>query len=138
MIRKTEYLCVFLAGGVIYGCMELLWRGFTHPSMIIAGGVCLLLIHLINQRYSFVNILVRCLFGAIIITSVELSAGVIVNIVLDLNVWDYSDIPGNFLGQICPLFSVMWFFISIPACYLSNVSRKFFDKLSAREQVCSI
>lgn len=134
MIRKAEYLCVFLAGGVIYGCIEILWRGYTHWSMTLAGAVCLLSIHVINQHFKFRHLTVRCLAGCIVITTVEFIVGVVVNRVLGLNVWDYSAMPGNILGQICPIFSVLWFLISIPACALSNRARMFFEWLEKREQ----
>lgn len=38
--------------------------------------------------------------------------GYFLNIKLGLNLWDYSNLWGNFKGQICPLFSVCWFFLS--------------------------
>ena len=33
-----EYLMVFLLGGAGYCLIEVLWRGFTHWSMALAGG----------------------------------------------------------------------------------------------------
>lgn len=134
MIRKTGCLCIFLAGGAIYGLIEVLWRGYTHPSMVFAGGLCLLLIHIVNQKLHSKNILLKCLSGAVIITTVEFTVGVIVNLVLKLNVWDYSAMPGNVLGQICPLFSLMWFAITIPACALSDVTEKMVLWMENRER----
>ena len=58
--------------------------------------------------------------GAIIITLLELIAGIIVNIILGWNVWDYSNLPGNLLGQICPQFTVLWFLLSAVAVYLDD------------------
>lgn len=42
------------------------------------------------------------------ITAVEFIAGLIINIWLGMNVWDYSAMPGNIMGQICPQFLAMW------------------------------
>jgi len=42
-----------------------------------------------------------------------------VNIVLGWEVWDYSQLPLNIMGQVCLLYSGMWFFISMPAIWLS-------------------
>ncbi len=67
------------------------------------------------------------------ITFVELAVGIVVNLVLKLDVWDYSELPGNFLGQICPYFSLLWLVISIPAYALSDASRRFFAFLEERE-----
>ena len=86
MIRKTEYLCVFLTGGILYSLIEMLWRGYTHWSMTIAGGTALLLIHILNQKMRERDILLRCLYGCLLITVVELAAGIIVNLWLGLDV----------------------------------------------------
>ncbi len=135
MIRKVEYTCVFLAGGVIYNLIELLWRGFTHWSMTVAGGLCVLLIHLLNQRMPGRSLAFRCVLGCAVITGVEFAAGVVVNLWLGLNVWDYSAMAGNVLGQICPAFSCMWFLLSFPVCGLSRLSRQFFDLVEGRERI---
>ena len=134
MVRKTEYLCVFLSGGIIYNLIELAWRGYSHWSMTVAGGICLLLIHMINQKLHDKSLLLRYLTGCVIITVVEFVAGIIVNVVFKLYVWDYSAIPGNIMGQICPLFSFFWFLITIPACLVSDASRRFFNFLINREE----
>ena len=34
---------------------------------------------------------------------------------LGLDVWDYSKVPFNFLGQVCVLYSVLWGFLSAAA-----------------------
>jgi uncharacterized membrane protein len=70
---------------------------------------------------------------SLVITAVEFAVGIVVNIFLGLNVWDYSSVPGNILGQICPAFTLLWFLVSIPASYLSSGARMFFDMLAARE-----
>jgi len=134
LIRKTEYICVFLAGGILYSLIEMLWRGYTHWSMTVAGGLCLLLIHWLNMGLRNCDILLRCLCGCLMITAVEFAAGVIVNLWLGLDVWDYSGMAYNLLGQICPAFSLMWFLISFPACMVSDGARKFFSLLEKREQ----
>ena len=134
MIRKAEYVCVVLLGGVIYGSLEMLWRGFTHPSMILAGGVCFLLIHLLNHNAKKVNLVMKCIIGSAIITAVEFSVGVVVNILLGLDVWDYSALPLNILGQVCPQFMLLWFILSFPANYISGWIRAFFNVLEKREK----
>jgi len=134
MIRKTEYMTFFLSGGVIYNLLELLWRGYSHWSMTIAGGLCCIIIHFINQKWIKKNIFFRCLIGCAVITAVEFAIGIIVNRILMLNVWDYSNMSFNVLGQICPVFSLLWFVLSFPICYFSNVIRYFFDSIETREK----
>lgn len=134
LIRKIEYLCVFLLGGTTYGVLEMLWRGFTHWSMVFAGGVCFLLIHLMNLGAPGLKLITKCAIGSVLITGVEFFTGVGVNIVLGLDVWDYSALPFNLLGQVCPQFMIVWFLLTCPACYLSGFIRKLFEKLLERER----
>ena len=133
-MKQIENVCVFLTGGTVYGLLEMLWRGHTHWSMVLAGGTALLLIHLLNGRLISCSLVVRCLVGATIITSIEFIAGIIFNIWLGMNVWDYSGVRFNLLGQICPMFFAVWFLISIPAFYLSRAARKFFILISENER----
>lgn len=44
-----KYLILFLIGGFVYISIELLWRGHTHWSMFILGGVCFILLGLIIE-----------------------------------------------------------------------------------------
>lgn len=138
MFRKTEYVCCFLAGGAIYGLLELQWRGYTHWSMTAAGGICVLTIHLLNQRLHRRSMAFRCAVGCAVITVVEFVIGVIVNLLLDWNVWDYSKMYGNVLGQICPAFSCLWFLISFPACGFSDLVRLFFDLIEKSENAQTV
>ena len=108
------YTVIFAAGGVLYTLMEIVWRGHSHISMAIAGGLCLAGIFLIEKHIK-VPLWAKCFLGALLITTVEFIFGCVVNLALGLSVWDYSDRAFNLLGQICPLFTVIWYVISIPA-----------------------
>lgn len=44
--------------------------------------------------------------------------GVADNLILHWNVWDYTDMPLNLYGQICLPFTILWFFLCIPALWL--------------------
>ena len=73
------------------------------------------------------------LIGSGIITVLEFLTGVLVNIVLHLNVWDYSNMPLNVLGQICLPFSLLWVIIAIGAIILDDYIRYcFFDEEKPR------
>ena len=58
-------------------------------------------------------LLPQCVLGAVIITVIELLTGLFLNVYLGLNVWDYSNQPFNFMGQICPQFCIIWCILSI-------------------------
>ena len=97
---------LFSLGGLAYCGLELLWRGRTHFSMFLAGGTSLLLLGKLNRAEPKLPLFLRAVVGSGIITMVELTAGLIFN--RSYTVWDYRDQWGNWLGQICPLFSLLW------------------------------
>lgn len=106
--------------GLVYALIEIAFRGYTHPSMIIVGGLCGILIGLINDNTPDMPIFYQCLLGSVIVTVIELISGYYLNIILQLNIWDYSNMPYNYLGQICLPFSMAWFLLSIPVIYLDD------------------
>ena len=107
---------LFYTGGTVYLSLELLYRGRSHGSMFMAGGLCFLLIGHLNRVEPKLPLLLRALTGAAIVTAVELGAGMLVN--RQYQVWDYRNQPGNFMGQICPLFSALWIPLSLAAAVL--------------------
>ena len=66
----------------------------------------------------------KCAIGSGVITGVEFLSGCIVNMWMKLNVWDYSSLPGNILGQVCLLYSFLWGLLSIPIVYVSSKIQK--------------
>ncbi len=114
---------LFCFGGLLYGLIELAWRGRTHISMFCVGGLCFLLICKIATLKS-ISVPTMCVLCSFTITLIELAAGIVINIVLQLDVWDYTDQPLNILGQVCPVFSLFWLFLSVPAIYLGIYLRK--------------
>lgn len=127
-MKWRENMLVFLLGGMGYGLCELLWRGYTHPSMFFLGGVCFLCLYAGNKRFHALPLAVRCISGGILITSLELVTGCLVNILLGLNVWDYSDMPLNLYGQICPQFLLAWVLLCVPALFLCGKLAAFFGE----------
>lgn len=57
------------------------------------------------------------------ITVTEFISGLILNVWLGMNMWDYSNMPGNILGQICPQFTLLWFFLSAFGIFLDDLIR---------------
>ena len=122
--RLVEAPLVLLCGGVLYYGLELLWRGRSHWSMALCGALCFWFLYCMNRAYSRVPLPLRALTGAAVITVVELFAGCLLNIGLGLGVWDYSEMPLNFLGQICLPYSVVWFLLCFPVSGLSYLIRR--------------
>ena len=121
-IYCMELLLIWEVGGCIYYTLEVLFRGYSHVSMYILGGVCLVLVGLINEVGLLKNTYfeVQVLVGDCIVLLLEFITGCIVNIGLGLNVWDYSNMWGNLLGQICPLFAIIWLPLIALAIYVDD------------------
>ena len=108
---------LFLVGGSGYVGLEFLWRGRSHISMFLAGGVCFLLLGRIDRTRLSPS--AKCLLGAAIITAVELLAGLLFN--RDYRVWDYRKMPFHFMGQICLSYSLLWIPVSFGAILLHRL-----------------
>ena len=94
-------LGLFLGGGSAYYLLEVACRGYSHWSMALCGGICLCSIYHMNRYLRARPLLLRATLGGGIITAVELICGALVNLTFRLDVWDYSHLPLNLLGQIC-------------------------------------
>ena len=116
-----KHLVLFLVGGILYVLMEILWRGYSHWSMLMLGGICFVLIGLINEVIPWeMPLWKQGIIAAAIITTLEFITGCIVNLWLGWNVWDYSDVLLNFYGQICLPFFLLWVIIGIAAVVLDD------------------
>lgn len=116
-----KYSMIFFIGGICYGLLEVVYRGHTHPSMVVAGGICFTVIVLLdNMLRDRVNILLLALLGGVVITCVELVFGLIFNVWFKMGVWDYSSAPFNLYGQVCLPFSLLWVAVSLFAIIINR------------------
>ena len=122
-LRKSA---LFALGGGAYVGLELLFRGRSHGSMFLAGGSSLVLIGQLNHTEPKLSFPLRAVAGAGIITMVELAAGLLFN--RDYRVWDYRDQPGNYMGQICPLFSLLWIALAALVLLIYEPLEKLFQR----------
>lgn len=125
MKEIRDFLTYFVFGSTLYGLIELACRNRTHWTMIIVGGIAFYGISLISSLLSGKSLFLKCALGSVFVTTLEFVTGIIVNINFNLNVWDYSNIPFNILGQICPSFIFLWFVICIPANVLINSIKEY-------------
>ena len=118
---------LFLAGGFLYILIEMAWRGQTHWTMFLVGGICFVLVGLINERFTFdMPLLLQMVISMFLITAVEFVSGCILNLWFGLNIWDYSGLPFNLMGQICVPYMGLWFLLSAPAIILDDYLRYWF------------
>ncbi len=123
---KLRKIFLFTIGGASYVGLELLWRGRSHLSMFLAGGSCFLLLGMIDKA-TIIPLPLRIIAGANIITAIELLAGLLVN--QNYTVWDYRDMPLNFLGQICFGYSLLW----LPVSFAGMRLYRFLDASSKKD-----
>ena len=125
-----KYIFLFIFGGFAYILIELLWRGRTHWTMFILGGIAFVSVGLLNNILPWeMNFETQATIGATIITVLEFITGVIVNIIFKMNVWNYSTIPLNFMGQVCLPFSLLWLLLSGIIIIVDDYIRyKFFNE----------
>ena len=112
-------LLIMALGGGAYVLIELIWRGRSHISMFLLGGLCFWLIGRLDRNRTIAVAGQACM-GACLVTGLELVTGLIVNRWLGLQVWDYSGLPGNLMGQICPYYSLLWIPLSAAAVFLED------------------
>ena len=128
MRYSRDHLSLFLAGALGYGGIEVLVRGWTHWTMLLAGGLCLVGLEALDRRLAALPLVVRCGAGALLITGVELAAGLVCNRLLHWGVWDYSGEWGNLWGQVCPRFSLYWFLLCLPVFRVLELARRPWQK----------
>lgn len=124
---KTGFM-LFSIGAVGYGLIEVLWRGYTHWSMLGAGGICFAFFGTLSEHLKKAGLLVKGLLGSAFITGVELAFGIVFNVILKKNVWDYSKMPMNLGGQICMPYSCLWVLLSLVGVPFAGKIRKRLEK----------
>lgn len=121
MKHYLKYLFLLVTGGLIYNIIEVLFRGWSHWTMFILGGICFIALGLINEVILWEMVLWKQMFiGACIITAMEFVTGCVVNLWMGWEIWGYSNMPGNILGQICPQFFLLWLPVSAVGIILDD------------------
>lgn len=126
----AKYLFLFWFGGSTYVALEVIWRGYSHWTMLLLAGALFVIVGLLNKIWSWeFSLRLQILIATIIATVSELITGIIVNIFLGWHIWDYSNVPLNFLGQICLPYTFLWAVLMTVAIILDDVLRwKFFGE----------
>ena len=109
MRKVSEYLFLGALGGTIYYGFEMFFRGFSHWTMFVLGGICLIFC---AQQGLWTHwkppLWKQVLWCVIFVTAGEFITGIIVNRILHWNVWDYSGLPFQLMGQICLPFTIIF------------------------------
>lgn len=102
-------------GGTAYFLLEVAWKTIRGEpekiswTMLVVAMLLTIAVERCGAELPWTCPLwLQALACAALVTIVELGAGLLLNKLLDLGVWDYSHLPGNLWGQICPQFSALW------------------------------
>ena len=121
---KNWWKGIFLigTGGAVYYSLEILYRGYSHWSMFLLGGLCFCIIDkLYQKRKGIFSIVAFMLTGGLIITALEGMTGAFGNLYLHRQVWDYSNLPLHLYGQVSLHFTLLWCVMTIPIIWLSGL-----------------
>lgn len=135
-MRLKEFF-LFWFGGSFYVTLEVFYRGYSHVSMFILAGVVFTLVGLLNEVLPWEFDLVwQDIIGTGIALIGEYTTGMIVNVKMGLNVWDYSDKFLNLNGQICLEFGLIWIPLILLAIVIDDVIRwRFYNEERPRYYV---
>ena len=115
--KIKENTVIFTIGAGGYGLIEILWRGYTHWSMLCAGGIVFLGMSRIASALKKASAIIKGIVGGVFVTAVEYAFGIVFNVILKKNVF-------NINGQICALYSVLWVLLSIICVPFSGFIKK--------------
>ena len=115
---------LFLIGGTAYVLMEKWWRGRSHWTMFVLGGLCFHLIGGVSLLCRGWKRWQKCALCAVLVTAAEYLCGCLVNRRWHMKVWDYSRRPMQVKGQICLLYSLLWGALSAVAMPFYRICRR--------------
>lgn len=105
-------------GGTVYFLLEVAFKTLRGEpeqiswTMLVLAVILTIPVERCGEQLPWeVPLWLQALSCAVLVTAVELAAGVILNIWLGLDIWDYSHLPFNLWGQICPQFAAVWWFL---------------------------
>ena len=115
--RLLEYGVLWGIGGTLYYSIEVMFRGYSHWTMFVLGGVCMMFF----AFQGFCEPLWKQVLRSVIfVTACEFITGIIVNKYLGWNVWDYSQMPCQILGQICLPFMLLFAILCVAGILISG------------------
>ena len=107
--NALKMIVLLMIGGTIYFCIEMLWRGHSHWTMALVGGICFIAIGAINEYIPWeMGMVQQSLIGACLVTGIEFIAGII--LICHLILWDKFAYLFSLLGLLCLLLR-LWLMI---------------------------
>ena len=118
-------LLLWTWGGTVYFFGEVIYKTLSHhperiswTMLVLALILCIPLERCGAELIWEMPIWLQSICCTLLITLTELVSGLIINVWLGLNVWDYSNLSYNFMRQICLQFSAIWLVLSIIGIFI--------------------
>lgn len=106
-MRVIFFYC--FAGG-LYMTLELIYRQFTDYHMFYLAGAIGLLLLFINEWLTYdTDFLLQVFICGTCALIGEFLCGLIFN--ADYHIWDYRNLPFNFMGQVQLYFAIIWYIL---------------------------
>lgn len=107
-------------GGTVYFFMEVIYKSMkgrpesiSWTMLMLAIVLCIPLERAGSELPWECSLWLQALIAMLLITLTELASGLVLNVLLGLSIWDYSNVPFNLYGQICLPFCVLWYFVCL-------------------------
>ena len=107
-------------GGAVYFLLEVAYKTISgHPeriswTMLVVAMLLTAAVERCGAELPWsCPLLLQAAACAVLVTAVELAAGLIINVWLGLGVWDYTGLPLNLWGQICLGYSLLWWLLCL-------------------------
>lgn len=107
----SQLTTAFFTGCIAYPLLEIAYRGYSHWTMSLVGGLCLAALFCYQSAFERLPFFQKAFLGTLTIVTLELTVGVIVNLWLNWAIWDYTPLRYHYLGQISLRFSLIWYIL---------------------------
>lgn len=131
-------IILIIVMGTLYMGIEIVWKDYTDISMMFVGGLCSFLVGRLSEHHNFYQVKMweKCIVGTFITLAVEFISGLILNVWLNLNIWDYTGKWGSVYGQICLPYAFLWFLLMPSVIFTDNWLRyKLFKEAKPIEDI---
>lgn len=120
MKNKILSMLLWTWGGTVYFFLEVIYKTIrgrpeqiSWTMLLVALILCIPVERCGSECEWYTPLPIQALGCTVLVTIVEYCAGMVLNVWLGLNIWDYSNIPLNFHGQICVPFMVLWYVLCL-------------------------
>lgn len=102
--------------------MSLFEPGWSYIASGLMGATAFMIIDSFNNSISWdIEFIIQMVLGGVVVTFIEFIVGLVSVFIFHSRMWDYSDMPMNLYGIICPQFTIFWILLSAIAIILGDI-----------------